>query len=181
MLALEWAAESPLPVHAVVVIAAPPQHSAWAIGLAAAQRAAIRADPAWCQGQYAAECPPRQGLAAARMIAMCSYRGPESFSRRFHRSMRPKEREQEREGEGEGEEEEVFQVESYLLHHGQKLGDRFDANSYMHISAAMDGHDVSRGRGSLQDVLAAIQLPALVLGIASDVLYVCVCLSVYLV
>jgi homoserine O-acetyltransferase len=90
------------------------------------------------------------------MTAMCSYRSPGSFERKFRR---------ERSTAGE------FQVESYLRYQGEKLVRRFDANSYLVLSRAMDSHDVARGRGPLSDVLGAIQPRVLVLGISSDILY----------
>jgi aspartate kinase len=126
------------------------------MGLGEAQRAAIRGDRRWADGRYDPNRPPLGGLAIARMIAMCSYRSPESFRTRFGR---------------ERTENDLFQVESYLRHQGGKLGRRFDANSYMTLSRAMDSHDLARGRGSLRGVLAGITQPTLVIGIQSDVLY----------
>jgi len=156
MQAQEWAVLQPLPVESMTVLGAPAQHSAWAVGLAEAQRSAIKNDPAWMDGRYASHTPPKDGLAVARMIAMCSYRSAGSFRIRFHRERR---------------EDGVFQVESYLRYQGEKLGRRFDANSYITLSRAMDTHDLARGRDSLPTVLDGIDLPALVLGIRSDVLY----------
>ena len=167
MIAQEWAAMQPLPVDALVVVAAPAQHSPWAVGLGHTQRAAIRADAGWLGGRYPAHSPPQQGLALARMVAMCSYRSPESFALRFQRRKR-----------GDG----AFQVESYLRYQGSKLAGRFDPGSYIAISLAMDSHDLSRGRkgagtdkdedrGANAGMLVTVQQPALVLGITSDVLY----------
>jgi homoserine O-acetyltransferase len=156
MHALEWGASEPLPVEAVAALGAPARHSPWAIGLAEAQRRAIQGDPAWKDGRYRADAPPRDGLAAARMVAMCTYRSPGSFHRRFRR---------EKAATG------AFQVESYLRHQGEKLAERFDANSYLTLSRAMDTHDLARGRGSLEAVLEGIRPRALLVGIPSDVLY----------
>ena len=156
MQAQEWAVLQPLPVESVAILGAPARHSAWAVGLGAAQRSAIRNDRAWMDGRYPANDPPRDGLALARMIAMCTYRSPESFGIRFQR---------ERRSDGS------FQVESYLSHQGEKLVNRFDANSYLTITRAMDTHDLARGRGALEAVLDGIEVPALILGIRSDVLY----------
>jgi homoserine O-acetyltransferase len=64
-----------------------------------------------------------------------------------------------------------FEVERYLDHHGDRLIRRFDANSYLLISKAMDLHDVSRGRGSIEQAIARVNSPVLAMGISSDILY----------
>ena len=156
MQALEWAVTEPLPVDSVVALGAPPRHSPWAIGLGETQRQAIQGDPAWKGGRYHPSAPPLKGLAVARMVAMCSYRSPGSFDLRFQRDRTPA-----------GD----FQVESYLRYQGEKLGGRFDANSYLTLSRAMDSHDLARGRGGLDEVLAGIRPRVLLVGIPSDVLY----------
>jgi homoserine O-acetyltransferase len=156
MQVLEWAALYPERVDAIAPIATSGRHSAWCIGLSEAQRAAIEADPAWLGGDYAQDQPPAAGLAVARMVAMCTYRSAESFTTRFGRTW----------GERGS-----FEVESYLRYQGEKLVDRFDANSYITLTRAMDSHDLGRGRGSYEQALAAIPTPALVVSIDSDVLY----------
>lgn len=156
MQALEWAVSSPQRVGAAVVIAAPARQSAWGIALSHAQRAAITADPRFCHGRYEEDAPPSDGLAIARMVAMCSYRSWESLERRFGR-----------EGAADG----GFQVESYLRHHGRKLAERFDANSYITLTRAMDSHDVGRGRSGVAAALAATDVATLVVAIDSDVLF----------
>jgi len=156
MQALEWAAMEPLPVGAIAAIGAPASHSPWAVGLADAQRLAIRTDPAWRNGRYDPRTPPRQGLAVARMIAMCTYRSPGSFQLRFQRERHPTG---------------PFQVESYLRYQGEKLGDRFDPNAYLTLTEAMDTHDLARDRGCLAEVLSGLRAHVLVVGIRSDVLY----------
>jgi homoserine O-acetyltransferase len=156
MQALEWAATYPDLVGGAAVIAAPGRHPAWATGLSAAQRAAILGDPRFRGGRYPAGDGPHQGLAAARMIAMCSYRSPRSFGERFGRAVGPDGR---------------FEVERYLAHHGERLVARFDANTYLTLLAAMDSHDVARDRGDYGDVLRALPVPVLLVAIDSDVLY----------
>jgi len=156
MQALEWAASFPERVESAVVIAAPARQSAWPIALSHAQRAAITADPRFRHGRYPPDDPPKEGLAVARMIAMCSYRSWESLEGRFGREEAP----------GGG-----FQVESYLRHQGRKLAGRFDANSYIALTRAMDSHDLGRGRGGVRAALAGVEQPVLVVAIDSDVLF----------
>jgi homoserine O-acetyltransferase len=85
MQVLEWALLFPDLVRSVVPIACSARHSAWAIGLSEAQRQAIVADRRWAGGRYDPADPPVAGLAAARMMAMCTYRGWESFEERYGR------------------------------------------------------------------------------------------------
>jgi homoserine O-acetyltransferase/O-succinyltransferase len=155
MQVLEWAAIFPDRVDAVVPIAAPGRHSAWAIALSEAQRAAIEADPLWDAGRYRPTTPPAAGLAAARMVAMCTYRSWESFGLRFGRALRG----------------DHYAVAAYLRHHGDTLVDRFDANCYVTLTRAMDSHDLARDRGDFNEVLRGVRTPALVVAIDSDALY----------
>ena len=143
MQVLEWALLDPERVKAIVAIATSGRHSAWCIALGEAQRQAIRLDPV-------------RGLAAARALAMCTYRSRASFEARFGRRLR---------------EPGLFEVESWLHHHGDRLLERFDADSYVTLTRAMDTHDVARGRGEYEEVLESIRVPALVVSIDSDVLY----------
>jgi homoserine O-acetyltransferase len=93
------------------------------------------------------------------MMAMVSYRSQRSFEDRFGREVM-----EEHDGR-------PYAVESYLRHHGDKLVDRFDARCYVALTKQMDTHDVARGRGDYEAVLASIPQPTLVVGIDSDVLY----------
>ncbi len=152
MQALEWAALYPELVRSIVPIAVGAEHSPWCIGISEAQRQAVYTDPDWQGGRYTRR--PARGLAVARQIGMISYRSPQSFGERFGR----------RGGE-------AFEVESYLRHQGEALVARFDANTYVNLTYAMDSHDLGRERGGKQAALAAVTCPALVIGISSDVLY----------
>jgi homoserine O-acetyltransferase len=155
MQALEWAFEDDF-VEGIVPIAVGGRHSAWCIGFSEAQRQAIYSDRRWNGGHYDEQ--PQDGLAAARMIAMISYRSHRSFERRFGRS------------EQEGVEG-LFAVESYLRYQGRKLVGRFDANCYVKLSQQMDSHDMARDRGDYAAVVSGIRHRTLVIGIDSDVLY----------
>jgi len=156
MQVLEWALLFPERVAAIVPIAVSARHSAWCIALSEAQRQAIAADPRWRGGDYPAHEPPEAGLAAARQIAICSYRSRASLEPRFAR---------ERGADGD------FAVGSWLRHHGRALVERFDAASYVALTRAMDSHDVGRGRGGWREALGSVKVPALVLSIDSDLLY----------
>jgi len=155
MQALEWVLLDDR-VEAAVVIAASARHSAWCIAQSEAQRAAIAADSRWRGGRYEPNRPPASGLAAARMMAMCSYRSPTSLEDRFGRAT----------DGGDG-----FRVSSWLSHHGNDLVARFDANSYVCLTRAMDRHDVGRGRGGVARSLGSVRAPTLVVSIDSDGLY----------
>jgi homoserine O-acetyltransferase len=143
MQVLEWALLFPDRVEAIAPIATSGRHSAWCIALSEAQRQAIQVDPVL-------------GLAVARAIAMCTYRSRASFEARFGRRLR---------------EPGLYEVESWLHHHGEDLITRFDADTYVTLTRAMDSHDVAHGRGVYEEVLRSIDIPALVVTIDSDVLY----------
>lgn len=132
-------------------------HSPWAIGISHAQRMALYADPKWNNGEYDKNDPPKKGLAAARAMAMITYRAPKNYQSKFGRDTNSK--------------KELFEVESYLEYQGEKLVGRFDALSYDRLTKSMDTHDVSRGRGTFEEVLGRLATPTLVLGVDSDRLY----------
>jgi homoserine O-acetyltransferase len=164
-------------VRSMVAIAVGGRHTAWQIGLSEAQRQAIYADARWQGGRYAATDPPAQGLAAARMMAMTTYRSHASFGMRFGRDRMPTALPDHAGDGAPGGDAQApdakgpFAVESYLRYQGDKLIERFDAMCYVRLTELMDTHDVARDRGAYPDALRAIEQPALVLGIDSDVLY----------
>jgi homoserine O-acetyltransferase len=162
MQVLEWPLCYPGMVRSIIPIATAAQHSAWCIGLNDLTRQAIMMDPAWNNGNYDPSAQPAAGLSLARQIAMVTYRSDVSFDRRFKRTVAPAQPD-EREGR--------FEVERYLRYQGDKLVARFDANTYLYITRAMDAHDVAAGRGSLADVLGSVRIPSLNVGISSDILY----------
>jgi homoserine O-acetyltransferase len=162
MQALEWAAMYPERVRSLVSIAVGARHSAWAIGLNEVARRAITSDPAWCGGDYPPGTQPEAGLGLARAVAMLSYRSVDSLEAKFGR---------ERVSASRDLLGRSFEIESYLDYQGVKLVKRFDANTYLYLTKAMDDFDLAEGRGRLRDVLKKMTMPALVMGISSDVLY----------
>jgi homoserine O-acetyltransferase/O-succinyltransferase len=162
MQALEWAVGHPEDVQGVVAIGIGARHSAWAIGLNEVARRAIMADPAWQGGRYSLDRQPETGLGLARAIAMLSYRSFDSLEARFGRERRPSE---------DDALVSSFEIASYLAYQGVKLVRRFDANTYIGLTRAMDEHDLAAGRGRLDEVPAGVRARTLVMGIPSDVLY----------
>lgn len=164
--ALEWPLLDPERVGAVVSIAAAGRHPAWCIAWSEAQRQALLADPKFRGGHYEPAHPPRQGLAAARAVAMVSYRSPVSLGVRFGRAA----------GReifaGRADAPDEFAVRNWLRHHGRELAKRFDANSYLRLIDAMDTHDLARNRGMYESVLKQIRQPVLVGSVITDALYV---------
>lgn len=144
-------------IRSAAFIAMGKAHTPWAIGISQAQRAAIFADPKWNGGNYSQQDGPAAGLAAARMMAMITYRTPQDYEKKFSRKLQEK--------------SDLYQVESYLNYQGEKLASRFDALSYVILTKAMDSHDISRGRGRFDEVLNRVEIPVQVVGIDSDHLY----------
>ncbi|HKU29523.1 MAG TPA: homoserine O-acetyltransferase [Arthrobacter sp.] len=166
--ALEWAVTFPDRVKRCAVISVGAHSTAEQIAFAQAQTLAIRQDPAFNDGDYYGQAAPEAGLALARRIAHITYRSAHEFDFRFGRN--PQDAETpldaarlDRRGR--------YQVESYLDHQGSKLVKRFDANSYIAITEALMSHDVTRGRGTLEDALSVATAEFFVAAVNSDRLY----------
>jgi homoserine O-acetyltransferase len=136
MQTLEWAATYPESVFAAVPIAAASYHSAQNIAFNEVGRQAIYADPDWCGGRYwETGKTPARGLAVARMAAHITYLSEQALTRKFGRRLRA--------GAGVPFFGDMFEVESYLRHQGSTFVRRFDANSYLAITRAMDYFDLA--------------------------------------
>jgi homoserine O-acetyltransferase len=163
MRVLEWCVGYPDRVRRALVLAVGAAATADQIALCSLQIRAIRQDPAYAGGDYyATGVRPVDGLAVARGIGQVSYRTAAEFESRFGR------RAQSEEDPLKGGR---YAVESYLQHHGDKLAERFDANSYVVLSEAMNHHDVGRGRGGIERALGQVRAEVTVAGIDSDRLY----------
>jgi homoserine O-acetyltransferase len=167
--ALEWAVAYPELVRKVIVVAATAALTAQAIAFSEVERQAILADPCWQGGDYAPGQGPSAGLAIARMLAMITYQSEEGMELRFAR--RPARQQNVLSPSGFSDLGERFDVEGYLYYQGESLVRRFDANSYLYISRAMDLYDVSEGYPSLDAALSRLRSKALFIGIRSDFLF----------
>jgi homoserine O-acetyltransferase/O-succinyltransferase len=167
--ALEWAIAYPDLVENVIVVAATAALTAQAIAFSEVQRQAILSDPRWLNGNYVAGQGPEAGLAIARMLAMITYQSEEGMELRFARQTARTQHVTSPSGFIDLSER--FDVEGYLYYQGQSLVRRFDANSYLHISRAMDLYDLSEGYPSLEDALSRLRSKALFIGIRSDFLF----------
>lgn len=164
MQALQWAVDFPERIAGCFVVGAAPL-SAMGLALNHLQREAIRLDPAWLNGKYDPANAPNRGLALARGIATCTYKSPSLFAERFGRNPN-------RAGEDPLQSHTArFDVAGYLDYQGRIFNDRFDANSYLIITRAMDTFDLSRGYLSEADALKRIRARVLMAGISSDWLF----------
>jgi homoserine O-acetyltransferase len=156
MVALEWGRVTSVPTDRVVVFAAPAATSPQSIAFNAVQRMAIEADPAWSGGNYQAGHGPYAGLAAARALAMITYRSAAEFQARFCRTS----------SRSPG----VFDVEYYLRRQGDKLVARFDPASYVSLMRTMDLHDVGDIATAARETATRVG-QVVGVGIDSDILY----------
>lgn len=152
--ALEWAIQQPDVFSNLILIATNAKHSPWGIALNESQRLAITADET-----FYTDTPSggQKGLAAARSIALLSYRNYNTYG--------------ETQKEETNDKRDDFKSSSYQRYQGQKLVNRFDAYSYITLSKAMDSHNVGRGRESVEKALAKVKAKTLVIGVSSDLLF----------
>ncbi|NOY82297.1 MAG: homoserine O-acetyltransferase [Kiritimatiellaeota bacterium] len=164
MQVLEWAVSFPDALAAAIPIATTHRMSAQGIAFDEVGRQAIFADPNWRGGDYADGPPPDRGLALARMIAHITYLSEKSMHRKFGRDLRHRDR-------YAYNFEEEFQVESYLHYQGSRFTQRFDANTYLYITKAMDYFDLSADYPSLRVSLRRAAAKFLLIAFSSDWLF----------
>ncbi len=166
MNALQWAASYPDMMHAAVIVAAAGRHTAQNIAFNEVGRQAILSDPEWSDGDYQARGTlPRSGLAVARMAAHITYLSKAALQRKFGRNL------QDKSAFTYGFDAE-FQVESYLRHQGNAFVERFDANSYLYITRAVDYFDLAADHGgSLAHAFKDTKVRFCVVAFSSDWLF----------
>lgn len=140
MQAMQWAASFPDRVQSAIIIASAARHSAQNIAFNEVGRQAIMADPAWQGGNYEPGHGPAKGLAVARMAAHITYLSEAGLTAKFGRRLQAKD------AKGFGFDAD-FQIESYLRHQGMSFVSRFDANSYLYITRALDYFDLAESYG----------------------------------
>ena len=163
MQALEWSVRYPSWLSHCVVLAAAPGLTAQNIAFNEIARQAIFSDPQWLQGDYAlSETAPEKGMALARMVGHLTYMSADKMSDKFGRELR--------QGSFEPDDDEpIFQVESYLRYQGSQFAGRFDANTYVIMTRALDRFDLaSHGQGDLSQALAQATAEFLVVSFSSD-------------
>jgi homoserine O-acetyltransferase len=166
MQVLEWAARHKERVFSAIPIATAAWHSSQNIAFHEVGRQAVMADPEWCGGNYhAAGKVPRNGLAVARMAAHITYLSEDALHEKFGRNLQNR-------AERTFSFDADFQVESYLRHQGSTFVDRFDANSYLYITRAMDYYDLAAEHGQvLASAFAGTRTRFFVVSFSSDWLY----------
>jgi homoserine O-acetyltransferase len=170
MQALDWLLRYPNQVRRGICVASAGSLSAQALAFDIVGRSAITSDPHWNQGDYYASGQgPDQGLALARKVGHITYLSPGIMTDKFGRNRR-------KDGAGAPEDTDHgfrsdFQVESYLEHQGGKFVQRFDANSYLHITQAMDEYDVQDRHASLAEAFERIQSKVLIVALSEDWLF----------
>jgi homoserine O-acetyltransferase len=165
MQALQWAAAYPQAVFAAVPIAGASRHTAQNIAFHEVGRQAIMADPDWCGGDYQVQGRnPSRGLAVARMAAHITYLSEAALHRKFGRNL------QDRSTVTYGFDAD-FQVESYLRYQGSSFVDRFDANSYLYITRAMDYFDLAVEFGSVPNAFRGTPVRFCLVSFTSDWLF----------
>lgn len=164
MQALVWALHYPEKIHLCIPIATCMAHSAMQIAFNEVGRQAIISDPNWNQGNYTPDKRPEHGLAVARMIGHITYLSAEIMEKKFGRKLQ-------RSPEPSDIFPVFFSVESYLQYQGESFVKRFDPNSYLYITKALDMFDWFHNISNIDEAISKIQSKFLVISFESDWLY----------
>jgi len=164
MQALQWPVSYPDMVRLAIPIAATARLSAQSIAFNAVGRHAIMADPNWRNGDYYGKSVPSRGLGIARMVGHITYLSETSMHDKFGRDLQDK-------ASPDYDFVTEFKVESYLSYRGDEFVKRFDANSYLYITKAMDYFDLTQPTGELRRSLSAVKAAFLVISVSSDWLF----------
>ncbi len=164
MQALQWTVSYPDRVALAMPIATTARASAQQVAFDEVGRQAIQSDPEWMQGEYYGKAIPHRGLALARMVAHITFLSDASMRRKFGRKLQDR-------AEYGFDFVTDFEVESYLRYKGDSFVKRFDANSYLYLTKAMDYWDLSQSAGSLRAAFAGVKSRFLVISFSSDWLY----------
>jgi len=162
MQALSWLIKYPDKIKSAIIIASAIKHSPQQIAFDEVGRVSIISDSAWNDGKYYGKEHPVSGLALARMVGHITYMSDKSMMEKFGRRIRNvKERHKFNTG---------FEIENYLHYRGSNFVERFDANSYLYITKAIDCYDASEGK-NLSELLYGVKAKVMVLAFKSDWLY----------
>ncbi len=161
---LEWTLRYPDMVGSAMCIASSPRLSAQGLAFNAVGRKAITSDPGWNNGNYYGTPGPSHGLAIARMIGHITYLSELSMDSKFGRRLQSADR-------FCYDMKSEFAVESYLNYQGQRFTERFDANSYLYITKAMDYFDIERSYGPMNEAFRDINTKYLLVSYSSDWLF----------
>jgi homoserine O-acetyltransferase/O-succinyltransferase len=164
MQALQWIVSYPESTHSAIIIATSGRHTAQQIAFNSVGRFAIIKDPKWNNGNYYGKEKPAIGLSVARMIGHITYLSEESMVKKFGRKTLKK-------TGGVVDFSKDFEVESYLYYQGESFIRRFDPNSYLYITKAIDDFDITEGEKNLAEVLSVVKAKCFVLSFTSDWLY----------
>ena len=165
MQVLEWGVLYPNLMESLVVIASAAKTSPQIIAFGEVGRNSIMADPNFNNGNYYNSRSPERGLSIARMAAHITYLSRDSMDIKFGRDVKTELKDGD---ELYGLFGPMFQVESYLRYQGRKFVQRFDANSYLYITKAMDLYDITRGKNNLSEILEKVMARILVISFTSD-------------
>ena len=162
MQVLQWAVDYPDRLRKAVALAATSRQNAQAIAFNCVGRAAIMQDPLWQRGRYDPKNPPRVGLSIARMMAHITYLSDKGLEEKFGRQIHKN---------GGDYFDSSFEVENYLRYQGQSFVNRFDANTYLYVTRALDLYDLRGADGTLESTFEKVKAKVMTVGFTSDWLF----------